>query len=67
MQSVRPLILGHALWEKCRHPYIGMTAKCLVVQVEQSDFTAKDHYHLANQLVPRRLPLRPKHLLPLPF
>ena len=60
-------IVGHALWEKCRQPYIGITGKCLVQCVQPADWTAENHLETINQLIPHRCPLRSQQLLNLPL
>lgn len=58
----QPLVFGHALLEKLRHPYKSMTAHCVVVTTSTSDWETVDA-----QLVKRLTPqLMPRSLHPLP-
>lgn len=63
-------LFGHALWEKCRNPYRGLTAKWLAIMVSPDQLQAPDLHqqvdqHLAKGLSTR--PLLPKDLKPLPL
>jgi hypothetical protein len=61
--------IGHAMWEKCRAPYIGMTAKWLAVEVTEMQLQAStaELFAQVDALLAWRLPVCPKDLKPLPL
>lgn len=38
-QQIKPFIFGHAIYEMCLQPFIGLTAKALFVKVDEDFFT----------------------------
>ena len=70
----QPFIFGHALYEQALVPFIGLTAKCVVIEVEPYFFTlnrAQQYAHLdpilATELARTALFDQPRPLLPLPL
>lgn len=70
----QPIIFGHALYEQALAPFIGLTAKCVVLEVAPSFFqlSAAEQYAkldplLALELKRRALFDQPRPLLPLPL
>jgi hypothetical protein len=67
-RNIKCFIFGHALFEKCLNPYIGMTAHCICLDVEDSFFSlplktqqqtidslACSHFRQHRQISPREL------------
>jgi len=67
-QSIKCFIFGHALYEKCLNPYIGMTAHCICLTVDQNFFSlqpeqqtkaldklAVDYFSANNNIAPSQL------------
>jgi hypothetical protein len=70
--SLRPYIVGHGLHEQCLKPYVGLTAKCLPIQVDSDHFELPLRDQVAQ--LDRRLAASvgsslasPAELLPLPL
>lgn len=70
----QPFIFGHALYEQALAPFIGLTAKCVLIEVEPSFFTlpraeqyARLDPQLAIELERSALFDQPRPLLPLPL
>jgi len=71
--SIKCFIFGHALFEKGLNPYLGMTAHCICLQVDD-DFFALDLNRqteivdqLSSEYFKRRSDLSPRELNPLPL
>ena len=67
-------VFGHALYEKCLKPYIGMTGKAVILHVEQEFFTLPLKHQLeivdallADHFSDSRSITSPKQLAPLPI
>jgi hypothetical protein len=67
-RHIKCFIFGHALFEKCLNPYIGMTAHCILLDVEENFFSlplrvqqqtidslACSHFRQHRQISPREL------------
>lgn len=72
--SWQPFIFGHALYEQALAPFIGLTAKCVLIEMAPEFFTqpraqqyAQLDPHLAAELKQSALFDQPKPLLPLPL
>ncbi|AEY01670.1 hypothetical protein GU3_09570 [Oceanimonas sp. GK1] len=70
----QPFIFGHALYEQALHPFIGLTAKAVVLPMPDGFFALPRHEqysvldnHLCEQLQARALFDRPRPLRPLPL
>src|SRR5699024_2435531 len=70
----QPFIFGHALYEQALAPFIGLTAKCVLVEVQPAFFTlsraqqyAQLDAQLAAELEQTALFEQPRPLLPLPL
>lgn len=44
--NIIPVIFGHALWEMLMQPFIGLTAKVYIIELEDNEF---DSLHLAHE------------------
>ncbi|WP_445398843.1 DUF3025 domain-containing protein [Zobellella sp. An-6] len=70
----QPFVFGHALYEQALAPFVGLTGKCVVLEMEPAFFTlppavrqARLDSSLAEHLEQSALFDRPRPLLPLPL
>ncbi|MBB5017448.1 hypothetical protein HNQ59_000712 [Chitinivorax tropicus] len=72
--EIKPLVIGHAIFERAHQPFIGMTAKALPIPVEPDFFAwplPEQLRHLdtliAHQLIQPDFLATPKEMPPLPY
>ncbi|MCM2679565.1 DUF3025 domain-containing protein [Echinimonas agarilytica] len=70
-QTIKPFVVGHALYEQAFKPFIGWCAKAVFIDVEDDFFLADRaiQYQVLDQRLSSKLNtlLKPKQLLPLPI